>query len=200
MPAAPAYSSDVAFSPAVKAVQARKGSRAAYARREQSGAWPSTIDDDLAAFLAEQTSVFLATASADGQPYVQHRGGPPGFIRVLDERTLGFVDYTGNKQYITAGNLSENPKFCLFLIDYAHQRRIKVWGEARVVEPDDALIARLMPHGYKARPEHVILLHVTAWDVNCPQHIPQKFDAADVARLQARITALEAENAALRAR
>ncbi len=200
MPAAPAYSSDVAFSPAVKAVQARKGSRAAYARREQSGAWPSTVDDDLAAFLAEQTSVFLATASADGQPYVQHRGGPPGFIRVLDEHTLGFVDYAGNKQYITAGNLSENPKFCLFLIDYAHQRRIKIWGEARVVEADDALIARLMPHGYKARPEHVVLLHVTAWDVNCPQHIPQKFDAADVARLQARITALEAENAALRAR
>ena len=200
MPAAPAYSSDVAFSPAVKAVQARKGSRAAYARREQNGAWPSTVDEDLAAFLAEQTSVFLATASADGQPYVQHRGGPPGFIRVLDEHTLGFVDYAGNKQYITAGNLSENPKFCLFLIDYAHQRRIKVWGEARVVEADDALIARLMPHGYKARPEHVVLLHVTAWDVNCPQHIPQKFDAADVARLQARITALEAENAALRAR
>jgi len=200
MPAEPAYSSDVAFSPAVKAVQARKGSRAAYARREQSGAWPSTVDDDLAAFLAEQTSVFLATASADGQPYVQHRGGPPGFIRVLDEHTLGFVDYAGNKQYITAGNLSENPKFCLFLIDYAHQRRIKIWGEARVVEADDALIARLMPHGYKARPEHVVLLHVTAWDVNCPQHIPQKFDAADVARLQARITALEAENAALRAR
>ena len=200
MPAEPAYSSDVAFSPAVKAVQARKGSRAAYARREQSGAWPSTVDDDLAAFLAEQTSVFLATASADGQPYVQHRGGPPGFIRVLDEHTLGFVDYAGNKQYITAGNLSENPKFCLFLIDYAHQRRIKIWGEARVAPADDALIARLMPHGYKARPEHVVLLHVTAWDVNCPQHIPQKFDAADVARLQARITALEAENAALRAR
>jgi predicted pyridoxine 5'-phosphate oxidase superfamily flavin-nucleotide-binding protein len=200
MPATPAYSSDVAFSPAVKAIQARKGSRPAYARREQSGAWPSTIDDHLAAFLAEQTSVFLATASADGQPYVQHRGGPPGFIRVLDDRTLGFVDFTGNKQYITAGNLSENPKFCLFLIDYAHQRRIKIWGEARVAEPDDALLAQLMPPDYKARPEHVILLHVTAWDVNCPQHIPQKFAAADVARLQARITTLEAENAALRAR
>jgi len=175
------YSSDVAFSPAVKAIQARKGSREAYARVEQNGGWRSEVDDQLADFLAHADSMYLATASADGQPYIQHRGGPKGFIRVLDQRTLAFADYKGNQQFISQGNLTENPKAQMFLMDYAHRRRIKIWGEARVVEDDPALLAGLMPQDYKARPEQVILFKISAWDTNCPQHIPQKFDAADVA-------------------
>jgi predicted pyridoxine 5'-phosphate oxidase superfamily flavin-nucleotide-binding protein len=196
------YSSDVAFTPAVKAVQVRKGSREAYARVEQSGGWRTEIDKDLAAFLASQDSMFLATATADGQPYIQHRGGPKGFIRILDRNTLAFADFKGNRQYITQGNLSENPKANIFLIDYAHRRRVKIWGEARVVDDDPALIKSLMPQGYKARPEQVILFRISAWDINCPQHIPQKFDAADVAAAlasrDARIAELETELAKLK--
>jgi predicted pyridoxine 5'-phosphate oxidase superfamily flavin-nucleotide-binding protein len=191
------YPSDVAFTPAVKAVQARKGSREAYARVEQSGGWRTEIDEDLVAFLAAQDSMFLATASADGQPYIQHRGGPKGFIRTLDKNTLAFADYSGNRQYITQGNLSENGKANIFLMDYVHRRRVKIWGEAFVVDDDPALTQSLMPHGYKARPEQVILFRISAWDTNCPQHIPQKFDAAEVAAAlasrDARIAELEAE-------
>ena len=191
-----AYSSDVAFTPAVKAIQTRKGSRRAYAQREQAGAWETTITPDLAAFIAAQTSVFLATASAAGQPYIQHRGGPAGFLRVLDDQTIGMVDFTGNRQFITSGNLGENPQAHLFLIDYANRSRVKVWGTARVVEGDADLVAHLMSDDYKARAEQVILFTVTAWDANCPQHIPQRFDAADVtaalATRDARIAELEA--------
>ena len=196
-------SSDVAFTPTIKAVQARKGLRPAHRRIEERGGWRTAITPDLAAFIAAQTSVFLATANRDGQPYIQHRGGPPGFLRVLDERTIAFADFAGNRQYITLGNLADNPKAQLFLIDYAHQRRVKIWSEARVVEDDDALIARLMPEGYKARPEQAVLFTVAAWDVNCSQHIPQRIDAADVAAALAardrRIAELEAEVARLRA-
>jgi predicted pyridoxine 5'-phosphate oxidase superfamily flavin-nucleotide-binding protein len=196
------YSSDVAFTPAVKAIQSRKGSRGAYARVEQHGGWRTEIDADLTAFLAAQDSFFLATANADGQPYIQHRGGPKGFIKVLDKNTLAFADYSGNRQYITQGNLTENPKANIFLIDYAHRRRIKIWGEARVVDDDPALLQSLMPRGYKARPEQVIVFKISAWDTNCPQHIPQKFDAADVAAAlasrDARIAGLEAELAGLK--
>jgi uncharacterized protein len=202
MDAMPTYASDVAFTPTVKAIQTRKGSRRGYASMEQRGSWETRITPDLAAFIEAQTSVFFATASADGQPYIQHRGGPAGFLRVLDDKTIGFVDFTGNKQYITQGNLADNPKAHLFLIDYAHRRRIKIWGEARVVEGDAALTARLMPEDYKARPEQVILFTVSAWDSNCPQHIPQRFDAADVAAAleerDKRIAALEAEIESLR--
>ncbi len=197
MPATPTYASDVAFTDTVKAIQARKGSRAAYARMEAGGSWEQAITADLQREIETQTSVFIATSSADGQPYIQHRGGPAGFLRVLDEHTIGFVDYAGNRQYITQGNLEENPKAQLFLIDYAHQRRIKVWGTARVVEGDDDLVRRLMPQGYRARPEQAVLFTVTAWDVNCPQHIPQRIDAADVrealAQRDRRIAELEAE-------
>jgi len=197
------YSSDVAFTPAVKAVQARKGSRAAYADVEARGGWRTEIDDNLAAFLAEASSLYFATASADGQPYIQHRGGPKGFVKILDKNTLAFADYGGNRQYITQGNLSENPKAHIFLMDYAHRRRVKLWGEARVVDDDPALLKSLMPQGYKARPEQVILFRISAWDTNCPQHIPQKFDAADVAAAlaarNARIAELEAELAAAKA-
>jgi predicted pyridoxine 5'-phosphate oxidase superfamily flavin-nucleotide-binding protein len=196
------YSSDVAFTPAVKAIQTRKGSRDAYARVEQHGGWRTEINEDLAAFLAETNSLFFATASADGQPYIQHRGGPKGFVKVLDKNTLAFADYSGNRQYITQGNLSENPKAHIFVMDYAHRRRVKIWGEARVVDDDPALLVSLMPQGYKARPEQVIVFTISAWDTNCPQHIPQKFDAADVAAAlaarDARIAELEAELAAMK--
>ena len=196
------YSSDVAFTPAVKEIQARKGSRQAYAQVEQNGGWRTEIDDNLTAFLADANSLYFATASAEGQPYIQHRGGPKGFIRILDQNTLAFADYSGNRQYITQGNLSENPKAHIFLMDYAHRRRVKIWGEARVVDDDPALTKSLMPQGYKARPEQVILFKIAAWDTNCPQHIPQKFDAADVAAAlasrDARIAELEAELAVLK--
>jgi predicted pyridoxine 5'-phosphate oxidase superfamily flavin-nucleotide-binding protein len=194
-------SSDVAFTPAVKAVQARKGSREAYARVEQNGGWRTEIDENLAAFLSQTNSMYFATATADGQPYIQHRGGPKGFIKILDKNTIAFADYSGNRQYITQGNLSENPKAHIFVMDYAHRRRVKIWGEARVVDDDAALLKSLMPAGYKARPEQVILFRISAWDTNCPQHIPQKFDAADVAAAlasrDARIAELEAELAKL---
>lgn len=199
--AAHAYASDVAFSPAVKAIQARKGSREAYARSEQRG-WRTEVDDNLAAFLADANSFYFATASADGQPYIQHRGGPKGFLKVLDKQTLAFADYAGNQQFITQGNLSENSRAYIFVMDYAHRRRVKIWGEARIVEGDEALTTSLMPKGYRARPEQVILFKIAAWDTNCPQHIPQKFDAGDVAAALAardqRIAELEAELAALK--
>ena len=197
------YSSDVAFSPAVKSIQSRKGSREAYAHVEQNGGWRTEIDANLRSFLADVNSLYFATSSADGQPYIQHRGGPKGFVRILDSNTLAFADYSGNRQYITQGNLSENPRAHIFLMDYAHRRRVKIWGEARVVDDDPALLQSLMPQGYKARPEQVILFRISAWDTNCPQHIPQKFDAADVAAAlaarDARIAELEAELAAARA-
>src|ERR1700694_133753 len=196
------YSSDVAFTPAVKQIQARKGSRDAYARVEQHGGWRAEGDENLTAFLADANSLYLATATADGQPYIQHRGGPKGFFKVLDKNTLAFADYSGNRQYISQGNLSENPKAHIFLMDYAHRRRVKIWGEARVVDDDPALLESLMPQGYRARPEQGILFKVSAWDTNCPQHIPQKFDAADVAAAlatrDARIGELEAELAMLK--
>jgi uncharacterized protein len=195
-------SSDIAFTPSVKAVQARKGSRRSYGLMEDRGSWKTRITPDLAAFIAAQTSIFLATANAAGQPYIQHRGGPPGFLHVLDETTLGFADFSGNRQYITQGNLADNPRAHLFLIDYTHRQRVKIWGEARVVEDDPALTARLMPDGYKARAEQVMLFTVSAWNANCRQHIPQRFEAADVAAALAerdkRIEMLEAELKRLR--
>ena len=195
-------SSDVAFTPAVKTVQERRGSRESYARMEAKGGFRTTITPDLAAFLAEARSFYLATASADGQPYVQHRGGPPGFLRVIDERTLGFADFKGNRQFITTGNLAENPRAYIFVMDYAQRRRVKLWGRARIVEDDPALLSRLWPEGYAARPEQIVVFEIEAWDTNCPQHIPQMFHAEDVGRtivqLQTRIEALEAELAALK--
>ncbi len=194
--------SDIAFTPAVKAAQEHRGSRAAYARMEQKGGWRDRVTPDLAQFLAERDSFYLATATADGQPYIQHRGGPQGFLAVLDERTLAFADFGGNRQYITAGNLSENDKAYLFLMDYANRRRIKIWGRARIVENDPDLLTRLSDPAYKARPERAILFHIEAWDVNCPQHITRRFTEAQVseivAPLQGRIAGLEAEIAALR--
>ena len=196
-------SSDIAFTPAVKAIQTRRGSRQAYAKREARGGFNTAITPDLAAFLSEVDTAYLATANHLGQPYVQHRGGPKGFIRIVDDKTLGFADYAGNRQYITLGNLTENDQAFLFLMDYTNRRRVKLWGRARVIEDDPALIGALMPPGYRARPEQAILFAIEAWDINCSQHIPQKFDAADVgvvlAQLKARVDELTAENARLRA-
>lgn len=196
------FSSDVAFTPAVKSVQTQKGSRHAYARMEQSGSWETAITAEAKAFIEAQTSVFLATASADGQPYIQHRGGPAGFLHVLDEQTIGFIDFTGNRQFISTGNLSENSKAQLFLIDYAQRRRIKIWGEASIVEASTERLAKMMPAAYKAQAEQVILFKVSAWDVNCSKHIPQRFEAADVslalAERDQRIAQLEAEIKQLR--
>ena len=197
------FPSDIAFTPAVKAIQEKMGSRHAYARMEEGPGWTTTITPDIAAFIAAQTSVFLATANAQGQPYIQHRGGPAGFLHVLDDKTIAFADFRGNRQYLTAGNLSENPKAHLFLIDYENQQRVKIWGEARVVEDDPALLEKLMPAGSKARGERVIVFTVKAWDANCHQHIPQRFEAADVQKAiesrERRIAELEREVASLKA-
>jgi len=195
---------DVAFTPRVKAFQTRAGSRAAYARLEEQGGWEDRVTPKLAAFVAERDSFYLATASAAGRPYVQHRGGPRGFLRVLDDRTLAFADFGGNRQYITAGNLAENDQAFLFLMDYATRRRIKVWGRARVVDDDPALLARLADPSYDAVPERAIVFTIEAWDTNCRQHIPVLVDAGEAAAaadaLRARIAALERENRELRER
>jgi uncharacterized protein len=196
-------SSDIAFSPAVKAVQERRGSRKGYARMEAKGGFRTMIDANLAEFIASMRSFYLSTASKDGQPYMQHRGGPPGFLRVIDERTLAFADFSGNRQYISTGNLSENPRAVIFLMDYENRQRVKFWGTARVVEDDPDLVAKLFPQGYPARAEAAIVFSVDAWDANCPQHIPQMLFAEDVAgaigALQDRIASLERENAQLQA-
>src|SRR5262245_30229328 len=193
--------SDVAFSPAVKAIQEQRGSRAGYARMEENGGWRTVITRELKDFLAATRSFYFATASAAGQPYIQHRGGPEGFLHVLDEKTLGFADYAGNRQYITSGNLGENARAMIFVMDYAARRRLKLWGKARILTEDAALLARLWPQGYAARPEQAILFELAAWDSNCPQHIPRLFAAEDVAEtiraMQARIRELEAEIARL---
>jgi uncharacterized protein len=186
-------SSDVAFTPTVKAIQARKGSRHVYADAE----FGTVVTPDLASFIATQRSFFLSTSNAAGQPYIQHRGGPPGFLNTIDEHTLAIADFKGNRQFISQGNLSENPKAFIFLIDFMHQRRVKIWGTAQVFEGDSALEQQLMPPRYKARTEQVIIFNVEAWSANCPQHIPQRFEAEDVARVlaekDARIFELEAK-------
>jgi len=192
------FVSDVAFTPSVKALQEKRGSRSHYTERD----FRARIDADIAAFIAACNSFYLATANAEGQPYIQHRGGPKGFLRLLDEKTLAFADYTGNHQYITTGNLADNDRAYIFLMDYATRARIKIWGRARVTDDKDT-IAKLMPENYRARPLQAIVFTVTALDTNCQSHIPQKFDADDVAgamaHLQAKVDALEAELAAYRA-
>ncbi len=196
------FSSDIAFTPMVKSLQSQKGSRAAYEKMEERGGWRTRITPDVAEFIEAQTSIFMATANGQGQPYIQHRGGPAGFLKILDETTIAFADFSGNRQYISFGNLSENPKAYLFMIDYANRQRIKFWGEAEIVEDDEALLARLMPKDYKARPERAILFKLAAYDFNCPQHIPQRFEARDVAaalkQRDERIAVLESELALLR--
>ena len=194
--------SDIAFTPSVKAIQERMGSRKQYSRMEERGGWSDTITPDLVDFIAERDSFYLATASADGRPYIQHRGGPKGFLKVLDDQTLAFVDFTGNRQYITLGNLAENAQAFVFLMDYATQTRIKIWGTAEVIENDHDLLKQLTDSQYKGKPERVIRFHVEAWDTNCRQHIPLKYSQEDVERivqpLRDRLAALEDENELLK--
>jgi hypothetical protein len=189
--------------PTARAYQERFGSRRAYAAADRRG-FRRDVDAQLAAFLAETDSFYLGSATADAKPYIQHRGGPPGFLKPVGPSTLAFADFSGNRQYITIGRLAENDAVALFLMDYAHQRRIKIWGRARVVEDDPELIARLADPAYPAQIERAIVIDIDAWDVNCPQHIPQKINATDVsaalAQLNERIAALESENADLKAK
>jgi predicted pyridoxine 5'-phosphate oxidase superfamily flavin-nucleotide-binding protein len=193
--------SDIAFTPAVKAVQTRYGSRAAYAKMERSGGCDRLVTPELAAFIAARDSFYMATANAAGQPYIQHRGGPKGFLKILDDHTLAFADFRGNRQYITVGTLSENDKVCLFLMDYGNRRRVKIWGQARI-EDDAALLAQLVEAGYQGQPERAIVIDITAWNANCPQHITPRSTAEEVAAtvqaLRQRIAVLEANNQALR--
>jgi predicted pyridoxine 5'-phosphate oxidase superfamily flavin-nucleotide-binding protein len=190
------------FTPAAQRAQAERGSAKAYAPRIAEG-FPDKITPELASFIAEQDTAFLATATADGAPYLQHRGGPKGFIKVIDEQTLGFADYRGNRQYITLANLSENDRAFLFLLDPARKQRIKLWGRARVVEDDAALVEKLFDKGYKARPERAILFTIEAWDANCSSHIVARFTEDDIeaafAAVKEKVAALQDENARLRA-
>ena len=194
------YPSDIAFTPAVKAVQTAKGSRAGYAKVERRG-WRTRVTPDLAEFLTGLDMFYLGTASAEGRPYIQYRGGSPGFLKVLDDRTLAFADFGGNRQFLTVGNLSENPKAFIFLMDYANQQRVKLWGTARVVEDDPGLLAQLRDPNYPSKVERAIVFTVEAWDINCHQHIHQRFSQRQVqpviGELQRRIAELEAELANL---
>lgn len=191
------YPSDIAFTPAVKTIQNQKGSRGNYARMERGEGWQTTVTPDLAEFLADLDMFYLGTTNAEGQPYIQYRGGSPGFLKVIDEHTLGFADFGGNRQYITLGNLSENSKAFLFLMDYANRRRVKVWGAAHVVDGDATLEKRLRDLAYPGKVERAILFTVEAWDVNCQQHIHQRFSQRQIApvieQFQSRIAALESE-------
>lgn len=191
------FASDIAFTPSVKAIQTEKGSRSSYARMESGGSWETTVTPELEAFLAELDMFYLGTANAEGQPYIQYRGGSPGFLKKVDEKTLGFADFGGNRQYITLGNLAENSQAFIFLMDYVRSRRIKVWGQARIVDDDHALLDRLRDPLYPGKVERAIVFQIEAWDVNCPQHIHKRFSQKQVAtvieQLHGRIAELEAE-------
>ena len=166
--------SEIAFTPTVKAAQERRGSRRSYARMEQRGdpgPWRDVVTPELEEYVAERDSLYLGTADADGQPYIQYRGGPKGFLKVLDEHTLAFADFAGNAQYISLGNLIENNKAYIFLMDYPNRHRIKIWGTAEFIEDDPDLLRKVVDPGYKARPERVLRFHVKAWSPNCTQHI-----------------------------
>ena len=184
---------DVLFSPSVKAEQERLGSRAGFQDRE----WATEVTQNLAQFLEAIDSFFLATASADGRPYMQHRGGPPGFLKVIDSKTLAFADFAGNRQYITLGHLKENDRAHIFILHHATRQRLKLWGRARVIENDPALMERLVEPAYKARPQRAIVFALEAWDVNCQQHIQARYSEAEMApavnKLVARIKELEEE-------
>jgi hypothetical protein len=173
--------SDIAFTPAVKAAQKKRGTREAYVKMEQRGGWQNKVTAELAEFVAQRDSFYLATASADGQPYIQHRGGPKGFLKVLDEHTMAIADFVGNGQYISVGNLDENDKVSIFLMDYPNRRRIKIWGTANVIEGDDDLLARLSDPAYRGKPQRAMVFHVEAWDANCPQHIKPRWTEEELA-------------------
>ncbi|MCA9417205.1 MAG: pyridoxamine 5'-phosphate oxidase family protein [Candidatus Omnitrophica bacterium] len=193
---------DIAFTPTVKEIQERLGSREGYARKEERGGFEDTITEDLALFIAHQDSFYLGTANLEGQPYIQHRGGPHGFLRVIDRKTLAFADFAGNKQYISFGNLRDNPKAILFLVDYPNRKRVKIWGEAEVIEDDSNLLQSLLSEGYEAKPERVVKFHVKAWEANCPAHLTPRYTEQQVVEivksLKQRIWELEDENRRLK--
>ncbi|MCA9237432.1 MAG: pyridoxamine 5'-phosphate oxidase family protein [Planctomycetales bacterium] len=188
--------SDVAFTPAVKTIQTAKGSRSAYGRMERGQGWQTQVTPDMADFLSKLDMFYLGTATAEGQPYVQYRGGPAGFLKIIGQSTLAFADFGGNQQYLSVGNLSENPKAFLFLMDYENRRRVKVWGRARVVEGDDLLNAKLSDPSYPAAVERAIVFEIEAWDINCPQHIhrriPESKVELEIERLKREIDDLKA--------
>jgi len=197
--------SEIAFTAKVKAAQEKRGSRTAYANMEERGdpgPWRDLVTPELAEFIAERDALYLGTAGADGQPYIQYRGGAKGFLKVLDEHTLALADFAGNAQYISLGNLSENNKAFLFLMDYPNRHRVKIWGTAELVEDDPELLQRVVDADYKARPERVLCFNVKAWSPNCPQHIKQRFTVDEMApkikKLQQCIADLEEANASLR--
>ena len=196
------YVSDIAFTRSVKAAQDRLGSRASYAKSAARHDWSFEITPDLAGFVAERDSFFFGTASTDGRPYIQHRGGPKGFLKVLDDRTLAFADYGGNRQYISVGNLAENDQAFIFLMDWRNRRRVKIWGRAEFVDNGETLLGQVADPAYSGRPERVLRFHVEAWDINCPQHITPLFTKEEmgtaVGDLERRISELEAENRELR--
>jgi len=177
-------SSDIAFTPKVKAIQERLGSRNAYKKMEERGGFAVEITDDLKAFIQARDSFYIATANNDGQPYIQHRGGPKTFLRVLDSRTLAFGDFKGNSQYVSFGNIQENDKVCLFLMDYVNRQRIKIWGTAKVLEDDSELTEKLTCPTYRSKPERVFVIHVKAWDGNCPQHIVPRYTKEEIESLE----------------
>jgi uncharacterized protein len=178
------YVSDIAFTDAVKKIQKQKGSRNIYANMEQRGSWQYTVTKQLRGFIAERDSFYMATVSSEGQPYIQHRGGPKGFLKVIDDRTLGFADFTGNRQYISYGNLEDNNKVCLFFMDYPNRTRIKLWGTSEVNENDTALIEQLSVSDYKGQVERSFVIHVEAWDRNCPQHIVPRYTKQEITDLE----------------
>ena len=190
------YPSDIAFTPSVKAIQTAKGSRFNYERMELGGGWETAVTPELELFFADLDMFYLGTANAEGQPYIQYRGGSPGFLKVVDKKTLGFADFGGNRQYITLGNITENPRALIFLMDYARSRRIKLWGTIRIVEDDPELLEQLRDRSYPGKVERAILFQIDAWDVNCPQHIHKRFTQKQIApvieQLQAKIAELEA--------
>jgi predicted pyridoxine 5'-phosphate oxidase superfamily flavin-nucleotide-binding protein len=195
---------DIASTPGVRAAQEANGSGEFWANFEGNRAFDRFTEAE-AAFIVERDSLYMATVSENGWPYVQHRGGPPGFIRILDEKTLAIPDFRGNRQYISTGNLSANDRAALFLMDYPHRRRLKIYAhiEAKDLTADPELAAKLALPDYRAKVERSLIIHLAAFDWNCPQHITPRFSEAELAPaltpFRARLEALEAENQALRA-
>lgn len=177
--------SEVVFTPAVRAAQQQRGSREMYARMEDGGGFPTLIDDRLAQFIASRDSFYFGTASRDGQPYIQHRGGPKGFLKVLNETTLAFGDVAGNSQFISVGNLTENDRAFLFLMDYPNRRRIKIWGKAEFVEDDEDLLRQLT---IDERPERAIVFHLTTWHSNCPKNIHPRWTSDELGNRMTELT------------
>lgn len=176
------HASDIAFTDTVKAIQTNHGSRGSYARVEKDW-WPDHITQELSDFIAERDSFYMATVNSDGYPYIQHRGGAKGFLKVIDESTLGFADFRGNRQYISYGNLEDNNKVFLFLMDYPNRSRIKIWGTAQVIEDDQTLIEKLSDSDYKGKAERAFIIKVETWDKNCPQHIIPRYTVDEIAKM-----------------